>query len=131
MESTLKENPKWPLSNLVDLRLGSEWLTQEKITDDKYLELTFSFDHIYKLSRMVYVPRSRDHKGHILRAQVAISKDGENYSDYSKEYNWPNDAKNKVIGMRDVMAKSIKLRVLLSTDGLASAKEILFFVAKD
>lgn len=131
VESTLKENPDWPLSNLIDLRLGSEWLTQEKMTDDKHLELTFTFDHIYKLSRMVYIPRSRDHKGHILRAQVAISKDGENYSDYSKEYNWPNDAKNKVIGMRDVMAKSIKLRVLLSTDGLASAKEILFFVAKD
>ncbi|MBP2057455.1 alpha-glucosidase (family GH31 glycosyl hydrolase) [Lactobacillus colini] len=131
VESTLKSNPEWPLSNLVDLRLGSEWLTQEKITDEKHLELTFSFDHAYKLSRMVYIPRSRDHKGHILRAQVAISKDGENYSDYSKEYNWPNDAKNKVIGMRDVIAKSIKLRVLLSTDGLASAKEILFFVAKD
>ena len=80
---------------------------------------------------MVYVPRSRDRKGHILRAQIAISQDGENYSDYSDSYNWPNDAKNKVIGLRDVVAKSIKLKILASSDNLASAKEILFFIAKD
>ena len=65
------------------------------------------------------------------RVQVAISKDGENFSDFSKEINWPNDAKNKVIGLRDVVAKAIKLRILATSDNLASGKEILFFMAKE
>lgn len=129
--TTIKSEPQMPVQNLVDHTLASEWLTKEKFSKDNELVLTFNFDQAYKLSRMVYVPRSRDRKGHILRAQIAISKDGENYSDYSESYNWPNDAKNKVIGLRDVVAKSIKLKVLASDDNLASAKEILFFVAKD
>ena len=48
-----------------------------------------------------------------------------------KEINWPNDAKNKVIGLRDVVAKSIKLRILATSDNLASGKEVLFFMAKE
>ena len=43
----------------------------------------------------------------------------------------PNDAKNKVIGLRDVVAKSIKLRILATSDNLASGKEVLFFMAKE
>ncbi|GBG05252.1 DUF5110 domain-containing protein [Lactobacillus rodentium] len=119
-----------PLTNLVDHSLASEWLVNDKVSEDQPLELTFTFDQAYKLSRMVYVPRSRDRKGHILRAQIAISTDGENYSNWSDDYNWPNDAKNKVIGLRDVVAKSIKLRILKTSDDNVSAKEILFFVAK-
>ncbi|WP_297819141.1 DUF5110 domain-containing protein [uncultured Lactobacillus sp.] len=129
--SSLKSDALMPVQNLVDHTLASEWLTKEEFSKDKELVLTFNFDQAYKLSRMVYVPRSRDRKGHILRAQIAISQDGENYSDYSDSYNWPNDAKNKVIGLRDVVAKSIKLKILASSDNLASAKEILFFIAKD
>ncbi len=129
--STLKSDAQMPVQNLVDHTLASEWLTKEEFSKDKELVLTFTFDQAYKLSRMVYVPRSRDRKGHILRAQIAISKDGENFSEYSDNYNWPNDSKNKVIGLRDVVAKTIKLKILASSDNLASAKEILFFVAKD
>ena len=39
--------------------------------------------------------------------------------------------KNKVIGLRDVVAKAIKLRILATSDNLASGKEILFFMAKE
>lgn len=131
VKSNLAAEEEFPLSNLTDLRLGSEWVTSEKLDADHPLELTFTFDNLYKLSRMVYIPRSRDHKGHLLRVQYAISKDGEHFEDFSKEFNWPNDAKNKVIGMRDLSAKAVKLRILLTTDGYASAKEIFFFTAKD
>lgn len=62
-----------------------------------------------------------------LRVQVAISKDGENFSDFSKEINWPNDAKNKVIGLRDVVAKSIKLRILATSDNLASERSSILY----
>ena len=127
--SNFKNNNK-DLANLVDHSLASEWITKTQISPDNPLELTFTFDQAYKLSRMVYVPRSRDRKGHILRAQIAVSSDGENYSDWSDEYNWPNDAKNKVIGLRDVVSKSIKLRILKTNDDYVSAKEILFFIAK-
>lgn len=130
VSGNLKNDKDSHLSNLVDHSLASEWITKDKIGAEDPLELTFTFDQAYKLSRMVYVPRSRDRKGHILRAQIAISTDGENYSSWSDEYNWPNDAKNKVIGLRDVVAKSIKLRILKTNDDYVSAKEILFFIAK-
>lgn len=128
--STYKSTEEMPVTNLVDHSLASEWLTKEKLNNEKPLELTFDFDQAYKLSRMVYVPRSRDRSGHLLRVQIAVSKDGENFSEWSKDYNWPNDAKNKVIGLRDVVAKTIKLRILATSDQLASAKETLFFIAK-
>ena len=131
VSSTGESEEDLPVENLTDLKLASEWLSKDQITKDSPLDLTFNFKHIYKLSRMVYVPRSRDRIGHVLRVQVAISKDGENFSDFSKEINWPNDAKNKVIGLRDVVAKSIKLRILATSDNLASGKEVLFFMAKE
>ena len=38
--------------------------------------------------------------------------------------------KNKVIGLRDVVAKSIKLHITDAVDGVVSGKELLFFKAK-
>lgn len=131
VNSNFKGAQELPLNNLVDHSLASEWITKDKIDQENPLELTFTFDQAYKLSRMVYVPRSRDRKGHILRAQISISTDGENYSSWSDDYNWPNDAKNKVIGLRDVVAKSIKMRILKTNDDYVSGKEILFFIAKN
>lgn len=131
VKSSLKSEPEMSANNLVDHSLASEWLTKESLSKEEPLELTFDFDQVQKLSRMVYVPRSRDRRGHLLRVQIAVSPDGETYSDWSDEFNWPNDSKNKVIGLRDVVAKSVKLRILASQDDVASAKEILFFLAKD
>lgn len=126
LESTLE----MPLVSLIDFCPASEWLSKEKITTNNPLILTINFDQIYKLSRMVYIPRSRDHKGHILKIRIAISKDGLNYSEWSAPYDWNDDAKNKVIGLRDVVAKSIKLHITDAVDGVVSGKELLFFKAK-
>lgn len=119
-----------PLESLIDFCPASEWLSKEKITTNNPLVLTINFDQIYKLSRMVYIPRSRDHKGHVLKIRIAISKDGLNYSEWSEPYDWNDDAKNKVIGLRDVVAKSIKLHITDAVDGVVSGKELLFFKAK-
>lgn len=132
VDSTLPAAADHPLDYLTDLLTASSWLTATPADPDHghYEELTFDFGEKINLSRMVYVPRSVDRRGHLLRVQIATSTDGENFSDWSQEYNWPNDAKNKVIGLRDVTAQAIKLRVLASQDNLASAKEIFFFRKK-
>lgn len=132
-EANLPAAPQHPLTYLTDLLKASDWLTDEPADPEheKYLELTFKFDQAYRLSRMVYVPRSIDRRGHLLRVQIAWSKDGQNFTDYSDAYNWPNDAKNKVIGLRDVVAQTVKLRVLASQDNLGSAREIFFFKSKE
>lgn len=132
-ECSLPAAPLHPLTYLTDLLKASCWLTGQAADPDhdQYVDLTFQFDQAYRLSRMVYVPRSIDRRGHLLRVQIAWSKDGHEFTDYSKPYNWPNDAKNKVIGLRDVVAQTIKLRVLASQDNLASAREIFFFKSKD
>lgn len=130
--STFPAAADHPLSYLTDLLTASSWLTAEA-ADPKagqYEELTFDLGANTPLSRMVYVPRSVDRRGHLLRVQIATSPDGEHFGDWSEAYNWPNDAKNKVIGLRDVTARAIKLRVLASEDNLASAKEIFFFKKK-
>lgn len=132
-EATLQAAPHHPLAYLTDLLKASDWLTGEAAdpAHEHYLELTFKFDQAYRLSRMVYVPRSIDRRGHLLRVQIAWSKDGQTFTDYSDAYNWPNDAKNKVIGLRDVVAQTVKLRVLASQDNLGSAREIFFFKSKE
>lgn len=130
--STLPATADHPLSYLTDLLTASSWLTAQPADPDsgQYEELTFDFGENTPLSRMVYVPRSVDRRGHLLRVQIATSTDGDSFSDWSEAYNWPNDAKNKVIGLRAVTARAIKLRVLASQDNLASAKEIFFFRKK-
>lgn len=132
-EASIQAAPQHPLDYLTDLLKASDWLTAEPADPEheRYVDLTFTFDQAYRLSRMVYVPRSIDRRGHLLRVQIAWSKDGEHFNDYSEPYNWPNDAKNKVIGLRDVVAKVVKLRVLASQDNLASAREIFFFKSKE
>ncbi len=129
--SNLSSLPNHPLSNLIDFTTASDWLSAQSADPKKgsYLELTFTFDQAYTLSRMLYVPRAIDRLGHFLRLQVAISKDGQTFSEFSDPYNWPNDSKNKVIGLRDVTARSIKLRVLASVEERGSAREIVFFKA--
>lgn len=98
-----KENH--PLSYLTDLKLASEWQTSQTVSPEQPLELTFSFEKVEKLSRMVFVPRNIDHNGDPLIVSIAVSTDGENYTTYADHLQWKADTKNKVVGLRDVRAK--------------------------
>ena len=132
IQSTLASDDDQPLSHLTDFIEASSWLTQQKADPQNghFLELTFTFDQVERLSRMVYQPRPISAAGRFLQVQLAISTTDNTFSDFGPVYTWHNDVKNKVIGLRDVAAKAIKLRVLDSVDQLGAAQAILFFKAK-
>ena len=123
-----KENH--PLSYLTDLKLASEWQTSQTVSPEQPLELTFSFEKVEKLSRMVFVPRNIDHNGDPLIVSIAVSTDGENYTTYADHLQWKADTKNKVVGLRDVRAKKVHLTIYQSSGPIVAAREIIFFRAK-
>ena len=123
-----KENH--PLSYLTDLKLASEWQTEQSPSHEQPLELTFTFEKVEKLSRMVYVPRNIDHKGAPLDLAIAVSTDGVNFTTYADNLHWKPDTKNKVVGMRDVRAQKVRLTIYQSSQEMLAAREVIFFRAK-
>lgn len=119
-----------PLAYLTDLKLASEWRTDQAATSDQPLELTFTFTDVEKLSRMTFVPRNIDHRGDPIEVSVAVSMDGENFQAYTQHLKWKADSKNKVVGLRDVRAKAVRLTVYQSSGPLIAAREIIFYRAK-
>lgn len=120
----------YPLEYLTDLKPASEWQTEQAISLDNPLILTFTFNDIEKLSRMSFVPRNIDHSGDPTDISLAISNDGVNYTTYAEHLQWKADSKNKVIGLRDVRAKSVKLTIYQSSGPIIAAREVIFFRAK-
>lgn len=126
MSTSLASKPSHPASYATDLLLASQWESEDKLTDENNV-LTFEFPNVEHLSRMVYVPNSINESGRILKLQLSISTDGVNFEKFGETTEWTNDPKNKVIGLRDVVAKAIKLKILQTTDDYVSAKEFYFF----
>ncbi|GAA3638222.1 glycoside hydrolase family 31 protein [Lactobacillus hamsteri] len=120
-----------PLSYLTDLKLASEWEVKDKFDETKPLTLTFNFEKEEKLSRMAFVPRNIDHDGDPIEVGMEISKDGNEFKPYGDRYTWKADAKNKVIGLRDVTAKAIRLTVYKSSGSTVAGKEVMFFKDKN
>lgn len=126
----LSSKESHPSSYATDLLLASEWITSDKLNEENNT-LTFVFPEVEDLSRLVYIPRSIDETGRILKAKVSVSSDGTNFEPHGDIITWSNDAKNKVIGLRDVHAKAIKLEILQTSDGLVAGKEFYFFRPKN
>jgi hypothetical protein len=116
-----------PIDYLTDLKLASEWETIDGISEDKPLELNFTFNHLEHLSRMVWVPRKIDHQGDPVEVSVELSSDGVNFKPYGDHLTWKSDSKNKVVGLRNVDAKAIRLKVYKSSGPFVAAKEVIFF----
>ncbi len=79
---------------------------------------------------MVWVPRKIDHQGDPVEVSVETSTDGTNFKPYGERLAWKSDSKNKVVGLRDVEAKAIKLKVYKSSGPFVAAKEVIFFREK-
>lgn len=131
VDSNYKANPEHPLSYLTDLKLASEWQTQNALTEDNPLTLTFNFNQVEDLSRMVFVPRSIDRDANPLEVSLEISTDGISFKPYGDRINWKSDSKNKVIGLRNISAKAIRLTVYKATGPIVAAREVMFFREKD
>lgn len=129
MHSSMLSQEGHDVALATDMLPASEWRTANKLTNEG-LTLTFNFTQEEELSRMVYLPRTVDQVGRIIKASLAISKDGIHFEPYRDEINWPNDPKNKVVGLRDVKAKAIQMHITESSDGLVAAKQFYFFKPK-
>ncbi|MCT7688872.1 MAG: hypothetical protein N4S04_03105, partial [Lactobacillus crispatus] len=79
------------------------------------------------LSRMGWVPRKIDHQGDPVEVSVELSSDGVNFKPYGDHLTWKSDSKNKVVGLRNVDAKAIRLKVYKSSGPFVAAKEVIFF----
>ncbi|RMC40249.1 alpha-glucosidase [Lactobacillus sp. ESL0233] len=128
--SNCESNSHHPLTYLTDLKLASEWQTNQVSLQDNPLKLTFTFDKVENLSRMVFVPRNIDHKANPVDVSILISPDGKNFTSYIDHLQWKADSKNKVVGLRDVTAKAIELVIYQSSGSLVAAREIFFYRAK-
>ncbi len=125
--SSLASPKDHPIDYLTDLKLASEWETIDGVSEDKPLELNFAFNHLEHLSRMVWVPRKIDHQGDPVEVSVELSSDGVNFKPYGDHLTWKSDSKNKVVGLRNVDAKAIRLKVYKSSGPFVAAKEVIFF----
>lgn len=125
--SSLASPKDHPIDYLTDLKLASEWETIDEVSEDKPLELNFTFNHLEHLSRMVWVPRKIDHQGDPVEVSVELSSDGVNFKPYGDHLTWKSDSKNKVVGLRNVDAKAIRLKVYKSSGSFVAAKEVIFF----
>lgn len=125
--SSLASPKDHPIDYLTDLKLASEWETIDGVSEDKPLELNFTFNHLEHLSRMGWVPRKIDHQGDPVEVSVELSSDGVNFKPYGDHLTWKSDSKNKVVGLRNVDAKAIRLKVYKSSGPFVAAKEVIFF----
>ena len=125
--SSLASPKDHPIDYLTDLKLASEWETIDGVSEDKPLELNFTFNHLEHLSRMVWVPRKIDHQGDPVEVSVELSSDGVNFKPYGDHLTWKSDSKNKVVGLRNVDAKAIRLKIYKSSGPFVAAKEVIFF----
>lgn len=119
-----------PLRYLTDLKTASEWETKDKFDESKPLTLTFVFDDVENLSRMAFIPRNVDRNATPTEVGIELSKDGVNFKPYGERLTWKADAKNKVVGLRDVSAKAIRMTVYKSSGSFVAGKEVLFFKEK-
>ena len=124
------EDPKHPVKYLTDLKLASEWQIKDKFDEEKPLTLVFRFDKIEKLSRMAFVPRNLDRNANPVEVGIELSNDGHTFKPYGERYTWKADAKNKVIGLRNVSAKAIRMTVYKSSGSSIAGKEVIFFREK-
>ena len=124
------EDPKHPVKYLTDLKLASEWQIKDKFDEEKPLTLVFRFDKIEKLSRMAFVPRNLDRNANPVEVEIELSNDGHTFKPYGERYTWKADAKNKVIGLRNVSAKAIRMTVYKSSGSSIAGKEVIFFREK-
>ncbi|OUQ00122.1 TIM-barrel domain-containing protein [Lactobacillus gallinarum] len=128
--SNMTSQKDHPLKYLTDLKLASEWETVNGVSEDQPLELTFKFNQLEHLSRMVWVPRKIDHQGDPIEVSVETSVDGTNFKPYGERLTWKSDSKNKVVGLRDVKAKAMRIRVYKSSGPIVAAEEVIFFKEK-
>ncbi|MDF7638154.1 glycoside hydrolase family 31 protein [Lactobacillus sp. ESL0791] len=130
VESNFDSKPNYPLSYLTDLKEASEWQSVSGISEEKPLQLIFTFAKPEQLSRMTFVPRNIDHGGDPTSISIDVSADGENFAPYGEKMPWKADSKNKVIGLRGLTAKAIRLNIYQAVGNFAAGKEIIFFRAK-
>lgn len=116
-----------PLSYLTDLKSSSEWQTQDEFDEAKPLTLTFAFNQVELLSRMVFTPHNIDHHNDPIEVGLEISLDGQTFQSYGEHFHWKADSKNKVIGLRNIKARAIRLTVYKSSGPLVAGKEVVFY----
>lgn len=89
-------------------------------------EITFTFDDVFELDKLQYVPRQSGTNGIITKATVSYSEDGENFTDIETEIEWDGDNKVKVFELGGIKAKAIKLTVSEAVGDFVSGQELSF-----
>lgn len=131
VSSNTPSKDAYPLKNILDKRISTQWQTIEPAEADRPVTLFFEFEQEQLLSKMVYVPNNLYKDGRPLKMSIEVSGDGKEFEKYGEVYSFNSDSKNKVIGLRNVHAKAIKLNILESTGDFVSASDITFYHAQE
>jgi hexosaminidase len=99
------------------------WHTKWDLSDSLPQSITLSFDQVYKIDKLTYLPRPTGNNGNITKYSVSVSSDGTNYQEVTTGV-WVNNGDVKTAEFDAIDAKYIRLTAIEGVGGFASAAEI-------
>ncbi len=123
---TSVENQGNSLTKLFDFKEKDTWHTKYS-TEATPFDLTMDLVTVNKLDRFVYVPREDAGNGTILKGEVSVSMDQENWTTVGS-FEWAKDASVKEFTFKDQpTARFIRLKVAEGVGKYGSGRELYVF----
>ncbi|WP_322502178.1 endo-alpha-N-acetylgalactosaminidase family protein [Clostridium sp. LIBA-8841] len=92
--------------------------------------ITLELNEATKINKFRYVPRQSGSNGNITEYKLSVSLDGENFTEIASG-NFANNSMDKFVEFEAVDAKFVKLDVINSVGGFASAAELNLYRAEE
>lgn len=112
-----------PASNAADGDTGTFWHSQYSSTPATPHWIQMELKDVELVDGFVYVPRQSGKNGNITSYTLEVSKDGQNWTQAASG-TWSEDSSAKTVSFPAAEAKYIRLNVVASVGGFASAAEI-------
>ncbi len=120
-QETASENT--PAANAVDGNTGTFWHSRYSSSAPTPHQLTLELAKEEMVDGYYYLPRQSGSNGHITKYKIEVSTDGNAYTQVA-EGTWGNNAQAKTAEFTPVQAKFVRLTVVESVGGFASAAEV-------
>jgi hypothetical protein len=127
-------SPDFPAEQVLDNDPRTLWHTEFVGASPGYPhEVVIDLGEPTETSALQYVPRQDGTNGRIKEWEIAVSEDGENWSDPAASGTWENDAAVKTVPLKVGKVRYVRLKGLSSVDGqpFMSAAEIIVLRARE
>ncbi|MFV0381619.1 MAG: discoidin domain-containing protein [Breznakia sp.] len=119
----ISAQPGAEAAKAIDDNTNSIWHTKWDLSDPLPQDITLTFDKMYTIDKLNYLPRQVGTNGTITKYAISISKDGVNFTDVASG-TWNLNAELKTVNFAPIEAKYIRLRAIEAGGGFATAAEI-------